>query len=270
MKETNIQVDLIDFTGAGSDDPQWRAARLLAFTKNTRLNMSPDGFGRFLAMPMDELREELHYIVNTLPSSWEFVDATFVIREVSRACAQQITRTRWTPMEADIFGSYAMQAQRVTDMSEAPVYVPEAIKNGDQEGYDTYTAALRRSVQAYSDQVSLYGNHVEDARGLLPMHMSTNLVVKFNLRSLAELCRKRSSLRVQGEYNEVVRQMRSLLIDQWPWVEPFFAMKEELASGLLEDVARTIGKLDLEVLVGEGSARDIKMKLAKAADLLKV
>ena len=61
------------------------------------------------------------------------------------------------------------------------------------------------------------------------MHVSSNLVVSFNLRALAELCRKRSSMRVQGEYNEVVRQMRSLLISTWPWVEPFFAMK--LISG---------------------------------------
>lgn len=253
IKQTNIQVDLIDFTGAGTDDPHWRAARLLAFTKNTRLNMSPDGFQRFLDMPLDDLKGELAYIVNTLPSSWEFVNATFAIREVSRACAQQITRTRWAPMEADIFGSYAMQAQRVTDMSEAPVHIPESLTGIQRE---RYAACLQQALDNYISALA-HGIHQEDARGLLPMHMSSNLVVSFNLRSLAELCRKRSSMRVQGEYNEVVRQMRELLIAQWPWVEPFFAMKETLASAIIEEVAAEL-------------PREQRLKLAKAADLLKV
>lgn len=254
MNETKIQVNLIDFTGAGSNDEEWRAARILAFTKNTRLNMNPEGFQRFLNMPIDELKEELGYIVNTLPSSWEFVDATFVIREVSRACAQQITRTRWSPMEADIFGSYAMQAQRVTDMSEAPVHVPEAVKGTEYEA--DYRAALQASLESYIELRNA-GCHQEDARGLLPMHMSSNLVVKYDLRAMAELLRKRSSLRVQGEYNEVVRQMRELLIAKWPWVAPFFKHKNELAIDIIETIA---ARLD----------RDDKLALAKAADLIKV
>lgn len=253
MKETKIQVDLIDFTGAGSDDPHWRAARLLAFTKSTRLNMSPDGFQRFLDMPLEELQEELQYMVRTLPSSWEFVDATFVIREVSRACAQQITRTRWSPMEADIFGSYAMQAQRVTDVTEAPCYIPDSIP---EHLRTTYEMDLEFALNSYRKALE-YGIHNEDARGLLPMHVASNLVVKFNLRSLTELCRKRSSMRVQGEYNEVVRQMRALLIAQWPWSEPFFEPKETIASQIIEEVAATL-------------PREQRLLLAKAADLLKV
>jgi flavin-dependent thymidylate synthase len=253
MKTTQIRVDLIDFTGCGSADPQWYAARLLAFTKNTRLNMSPEGFQRFLDMPLEELKEELAYIVNTLPSSWEFVSATFMIREVSRACAQQITRTRWAPMESDIFGAMAMQAQRVTDVSDVPCYVPESLTGSERQWYER---ALQDGMDDYRSALEL-GIHNEDARGLLPMHVASNLVVSYNLRSLAELCRKRSSIRVQGEYNEVVRQMRELLCEQWPWAEPFFAPKEELASKIIEEVAREL-------------PRELKMKLAKAADLLKV
>jgi len=255
MKETKIQVDLIDFTGAGTSDPEWRAARLLAFTKSTRLNMSPDGFQSFLDMPVEEIKEQITYMVRTLPSSWEFVDATFCIREVSRACAQQITRTRWSPMESDIFGSYAMQAQRVTDVSESPMYVPEAVKENGAK-LALYEAALEWEQTAYKQALQI-GIHQEDARGLLPMHMSSNLVVKYNLRSLTELCRKRSSMRVQGEYNEVVRQMRELLIAQWPWAGPFFEMKETIASQIIEEVAATL-------------PREQRLLLAKAADLIKV
>jgi flavin-dependent thymidylate synthase len=215
--------------------------------------MSPEGFQRFLDMPLAELKEELAYIVNTLPSSWEFVNATFMIREVSRACAQQITRTRWTPMESDIFGAMAMQAQRVADVHDAPCYVPESLTGDERLAYEEALSISMANYRAALDA----GIHNENARGLLPMHVASNLVVSYNLRSLAELCRKRSSIRVQGEYNEVVRQMRELLCAQWPWAEPFFAPKEQLASAIIEEVAREL-------------PRELKMKLAKAADLLKV
>ncbi len=254
MKETNIGVDLIDHTGSGHADPLY-AGRLLAFTKSTRLNMSPDGFQRFLDMPAEKVLEELHYMVSTLPSSWEFVDATFCIREVSRACAQQITRTRWSPMESDIFGSYAMQAQRVTNVSEAAMYVPEAVK-GIAGAYEHYTGSLDASMDEYNFAIGM-GVHNEDARGLLPMHVASNLVVKFNLRALTELCRKRSSMRVQGEYNTVVALMREHIIRIWPWSEPFFEPKETIASAIIEEVAAEL-------------PRELRLKLAKAADLIKV
>lgn len=254
MKETNIKVTMIEATGMHSADPNWFAARLLAFTKNTRLNMSPEGFQKFLDMPLDQLKDELGYIVNTLPSSWEFVDATFMIEEVSRACAQQITRTRWSPMEADLFGSYAMQAQRVTDVTESPLYVPDSVKGTDME--EEYKLILNRAMAGYS--TLLAGEvHNEDARGVLPQHMSCNLVVKLNLRVMSELLIKRSSMRVQGEYNEVVRQMREQVLALWPWAEPFFDPKETLASRIIEEVAAEL-------------PREQRLKLAKAADLIKL
>jgi flavin-dependent thymidylate synthase len=253
VKHTKIKVDLLDFTGACGDDPHYYAARLLAFTKNTRLNMNPEGFERFRTMPLAQLEDEMKYMVRTLPSSWEFVDATFVVRDVSRACAQQITRTRWSPMESDIFGSYAMQAQRVVDVSDVGCYIPESLEGIDR---DFYEEAMSVAMGNYKQAVD-NGVHNEDARGLLPMHVASNLVVKYNLRALTDLCRKRSSMRVQGEYNEVVRQMRELLIAQWPWSEPFFESKETIASAIIEEVAAKLPRED-------------RLLLAKAADLIKV
>jgi thymidylate synthase ThyX len=254
----DAKVDLIDCTGMYSEDPSWFAARLLAFTKSTRLQMDPAGFQKFLDMPLPALEEELKYMVSTLPSSWEFVDATFCIRNVSRACAQQITRTRFTPMEADIFGSYAMQAQRVVDVSNAGFYVPDSIPPGPSREF--YTSCLTGQVTDYKEAMSDHGIKAEDARGLLPMHIHCNLVVKFNLRSLAELLRKRESLRVQGEYVEVCRQMRELLEAQWPWVAPFFQAKNKTACDVIEEVAREIE--------ATGNVELMK-KLAKASDLVK-
>lgn len=250
----DAKVELIDFTGARTQDEAYYAARLLAFTKNTRLNMDPAGFQRFLDMPLDELKPELEYMVSTLPSSWEFVNATFCIRNISRACAQQITRTRWSPMEADIFGSYAMQAQRVVDVSSAGYYVPDHLSEPQKEWY---AETLNCQVADYKDAMERQEIRPEDARGLLPMHMHCNLIAKWDLRALAELCRKRESIRVQGEYVFVAQEMRRLLCEKWPWVEQFFQPKQSIAADVIEKIALQITDLGLQ------------RQLAKAADLVK-
>src|SRR5215475_8095381 len=122
-----MHVDLIHFTGKGTSDETWHAARLLAFTKGSRLNMTPDGLDKFMAMPLLELQKELAYMSSTIASSWEFVDLIFAINDVSRACAQQITRTRQA--------SYAMQSQRVTNMSEVTCHVPDSVPKDCQLYY---------------------------------------------------------------------------------------------------------------------------------------
>jgi hypothetical protein len=105
-----MKVTLIDFTGAGFNDPAAHAAALLVFTKNTRLEMSAGGLAKYLSKPMMELLEELEYMANTIPSSWEFVDYTFMIEGVTRAFTHQLVRTRTA--------SFAQQTMRVLNVSE--------------------------------------------------------------------------------------------------------------------------------------------------------
>ena len=237
------KVSLIWFTGKGTKDETYGAARLLAYTKNTRLQMTPDGYERFENMPVDELEKELLYMSNTIPSSWEFVDVIFAINDVSRACAQQITRTRTA--------SFAMQSQRVTDMSNVTWHVPASI-----ERPSTYSEAIQRSIAEYEEAVK-NGVSLEDARGLLPINVHCNLIAKYNLRSVVDLLRARDSMRVQGEYQAVARQMRQAMFDVWPWVKPFFEPKDSKAIHLIEEVAASLDN------------KEMKMQLAKAADLLK-
>lgn len=254
------KVTLIDYTGCGamrswSDGPDGQyAARLLAFTKQTRLQMTPDGFEAFLRKPWSEIEPEIAYMARTIPSSWEFVDCTFTIQNVTRAAAQQITRTRFTPMDGDIFGSYAMQSQRVTDMSEVTFDVPAGIfeaKLGDE-----YSSVMRDSLAGYAGLIG-DGADLQDARGVLPMNSHCNLVVKYNLRSLSEMFRKRESLRVQGEFVDIVRLMRAEIERVWPWSAPFFIPKDQVAIEIIERIAKTLPQHD-------------QRELAKAADLLKV
>jgi len=242
-----MKVSLISYTGQGHPDPLY-AAKLLVFTKNTRLKMTPDGMEKFSLMSEKELKPELDYMAGTIPSSWEFVDLIFSINDVSRAIAQQITRTRTA--------SFAMQSQRVTDMSEVTWDKPEI---DDQFEYEF---AMEDSLNSYKKQIEL-GTSMEDARNLLPIGVHCNLIAKYNLRSFVELCRKRDSLRVQGPYREMVKKMKKQVLEAWPWAEPFFENPQHKAIRMLEEVAE-------ELAEGGAMYKGHSGKLAKAADLLKV
>lgn len=243
-----MQVSLIDYTGAGTPDPARAAANLLVFTKSTRLAMEPGLLGEIAAWPQEKIDEELAYMAKTIKSSWEFCQLTFLVRGVTRATAQQMTRTR--------NASYAMQSQRVTDARSI------AVTNNLAEGSEArglYDAAVDAAKFSYAALVDA-GVPLEEARGLLPMNTQCNLVVSYNLRTLTDLVKARKSLRAQGEYNAIVREMEACVLAVWPWAAPFFESDNAIAIAMLEEVARRIG-----ITTGRGDGWEI----AKAIDLLR-
>jgi thymidylate synthase ThyX len=245
------KVTLISYTGHGHPDPLY-AARLLAFTKATRLNMDPHGFESMMAKPASEILSELEYMAGTIPSSWEFGDLVFLITEVSRATAQQITRTRTA--------SFAMQSQRVTDMAK----VNWESRFGEIESMGinvSYDDAMKRAIENYSEFVKS-GMSLEDARDLLPIGVHCNLVAKYNFRTVVETCIARDSIRVQGPYRSVVSQMKEEVLRVWPWSETFFRPREERALKMLQEVAEQLAEAGA---VYKGPAGQI----AKAIDLIK-
>lgn len=244
-----MKLSIIDYTGRGTEDPQYYAARLLAFTKATRLDMTPALMDAVNDWPQDKLEEELRYMAGTIPSSWEFVDVTFLIQGVSRAAAQQITRTRTA--------SFAMQSQRVVDMSAVEFVNP--FPGYDIDNRRTFNDICDRALSGYQTLVNA-GAAKQDARGVLPAACECNLVAKYNLRALVDLIRARASLRTQGEYAELVVKMREAVFEIWPWSRPFFESPNDKAIQLLEEAARGIG---IETGTGPG------WQIAKAIDLLR-
>lgn len=187
------------------------AKELLIFTKSTRLTMSPGLMDEIRSWPEEKKLEELEYMANTIPSSWEFVDYVFMIEGVSRAFTHQFVRSRQ--------GSYAQQTMRVLNMGE----------------YDyVYTDRVRADIQArgivdivnenirlgYNKLIEL-GLPAEDARGVLPTNISTNIVAKFNLRAFVDLAKSRTGGRTQGEYQKVMNAMVDEVLDVHPWAEKF-------------------------------------------------
>jgi len=236
----NPKVSLISCT----QDP----IALLLFAKSTRLGMRAKDFDELKNLPDEEQRKELEAVATTIKSSWEFIDVVFLIEGVTRACAQQITRTRT--------GSYAMQSQRVTNAGDMEVTNPFVAGTTEHTAF-SYSCTLAKDT--YADLIYL-GVKQGDARGIMPLNTTCNLLCKYNLRSFVDLVTARTSLRTQGEYREIVLQMSYLVTQTWPWSIPFFRHPNEAAVKILEDL---VAELDLNVGFGVG------WQIAKAIDLIK-
>lgn len=208
-----MKVQLISYT----DD----AVNLLLFTKNTRLMNDDDAYAQIAEWPQEKKQEELDYMLQTIRSSWEFIDYTFNIRDVSRGFTHQFVRTRQA--------SYAQQSQRTVDMSGFGYYTPPRIAENEvaKALYDKAMADINDSYQALREIVP-----AEDARGILPTNIHTNIVAKFNLRTLSEMAKSRLSPRAQGEYQEVFKLMVAEVTKVHPWALPFLTPTEWAAPSM--------------------------------------
>lgn len=218
----NAKVSLINYT------PD--AEETLIFTKNTRLTMSDDSFEQTFKIPTEEKRTQLEYMSRTIPSSWEFIDYIFVIENVTRAFTHQFVRTR--------HGSYAQQTMRVLEMSQFSYHLPDGIAE-DPTATQIYDETMQKIQKGYDELLEL-GVKAEDARGVLPTNIHTNICAKFNLRTLAEMAKSRLGLRTQDEYRDVLNKMLDEVIKIHPWAELFLFPKGQDAFERLDSVIQDL------------------------------
>lgn len=187
------------------------ARQLLVFTKKTRLNMSAALLNHVNDMSDEAIQSELDYMVNTIKSSWEFVDFTFCIEGVGRGFTHQFVRNR--------LGSYAQQTMRILDM-DGFEYITGPSISSDPKLQLQYDNAMKSINEAYTSLIA-QGAKIEDARGLLPTNISTNIIAKFNLRALSQMMLSRASNRTQGEYRDVLDAMYEAVVQAEPWCAEF-------------------------------------------------
>jgi flavin-dependent thymidylate synthase len=224
-----MKVLLIDYTGNGNPDPDY-AAKLLIYTKSTRLEQGEATRAKVAAMTDEELEAELDYVSKTIRSSWEFITYTFEISGVTRAFTHQLVRTRT--------GSYAQQAQRVVDMSEFDALLPSSvIVAGGRPEWNGLMDHIRSTYATLRDA----GVPAQDARGVLPTNVFTNIIAKFDLRALVDLIGKRENLRAQGEYADVAQKMAWQVMAVHPWTRPFLYPQRTRTPALDELMREALG-----------------------------
>jgi len=208
-----VKIKLVECTPNAKD--------LLIFTKNTRLLNVEDAYDEIKDWPEDKKQEELDYMLQTIKSSWEFIDYVFEIRDVTRAFTHQFVRTRT--------GSYAQQSQRTVDMEGFGYYTPPRISE-NEIAKAIYDECMQKINEYYQDLREIVP--AEDARGVLPTNIHTNIVAKFNLRTLHETAKSRLSPRAQGEYQQVFKLMVDEIVKVHPWAEPFLTPTEWSAPSM--------------------------------------
>lgn len=227
------KVELIDYTGCGRPNAAEYAARLLVYAKNTRLTQGADTRAQIAAMKKHDLEAELDKISKTIRSSWEFCDYTFEVTGVTRAFTHQFVRTRT--------GSYAQQAQRVVDLRNGfTTRLPETVKNVGKEGL--WNLVMGCIGSGYKE-LREAGVPSQDARGVLPTNVHTNIIAKFNLRTVADLVGKRENLRAQDEYaDDVMPQMKAEVLRVHPWTDKFLNPERTKTPALDAILRRLLGE----------------------------
>lgn len=198
-----MKVTIIDYTK--------NAKELLMFAKNTRLKMSPDGLSEIMDMPEEEKQKEVNYVFGTISGPLEFVDYTVMIEGVTRAFTHQLVRHR-------VGTSFAQQSMRAVSMQDFECLATGLCAEG-QIGSDIYKKTINRIRASYSNLIDI-GVSEEDARGLLPTNVLTNILMKVNLRSLATMMEQRLCNRAQEEFRNVMAEIKSQVQLLHPWAEP--------------------------------------------------
>lgn len=230
-----MKVTLVDFTGAGSTMPDVYAANVLIFAKSTRLNMTPDLLTKVTEMTEEQRKAELEYIANTIPASHEFVHYTFLIEGVTRAFTHQLVRSRQF--------SYAQQTMRVLNVegweyATGPTITNDRIAFGEERSKKSdYDSTMEHIDWCYKELIK-NGAAIEDARGILPTNILTNIMMSGNLRNFCDLIRKRSSPRTQGEYREVLTGMKSEMLRVHPFTKMFIDRTFDQAASDLDDMIK--------------------------------
>jgi len=178
------------------------ALELLILTKSGRLATGTT-FQKIMKWSYGKKMEHLGYMMDTIKSSFEFVDYVFEIKDVSRAFTHQVVRTRTA--------SFQQQAMRVVDARNFSY-----LKSTD---HPSYNKAFEISLEEYGKMLD-DGVPVQDARGVLGTGIHTAIFVKGNLRTLSNMAELRLCKRAEGEYQSVFKKMVDQVLEFHPWAEP--------------------------------------------------
>lgn len=184
------------------------ADKLLVFSKRTRHSVSLESFEEVQGMSIEEIDQELDYVFSTIGSSWEFVDYVFLLEGVTRAFTHQLVRHR-------VGVAFAQQAMRVGEQSDFGYMMNNDIYE-DRHKREVYIRIMDQIQTGYNELMAL-GARPQDARGVLPTNILTNILFKVNLRAFADASNVRLCIRAQGEFQRVARLMQAQIISHHPW-----------------------------------------------------
>ena len=147
----------------------------------------------------------------------EYVDTIWVIKNCSRAFQQQLTRTR--------LATYAIQSLRVVTrkgFAENGCYnMPPSLTEDQKQFFH----ASMLSIQHNYEYLIELGVSPEDARGILPLNIHSDISFRINLSAMYHMLNQRLCVNTQWEYRQVATQMKEQIYNKmgFTFAEPISA-----------------------------------------------
>lgn len=167
----------------------------------------PDGSGKIMK----------HCIRSGHTSVTEFCDFTFHVSGISRALSHQLVRHR--------IASYAQRSQRYCSEDGFGYVTPKSISDSERANY-IYNELMEK-IEEYYETLQSLGIPNEDARMVLPNACETVIEVKMNLRTLMNFMNERLCTCAQWEIRQLAQEMRRLVLEVIPQLEPYLVPKCE-------------------------------------------
>ena len=157
-------------------------------------------------LPWEEMLE------GGLQSALETQVIVFEVSGISRALTHQLVRTRKA--------SFHQQSQRATYMGKHPdVRMPDSIMRNEKVRA-AYEDAIAATHFAY-EQATKADIAYQDARYILPEGTETYILCEYSILEFMKLYSYRACSMFLWEMVHTVREMKRVLVDAHPWIEPY-------------------------------------------------
>lgn len=190
---------------------------LTRFTENPIIAIEEAASNCYDSAPSNEGKILKHCIKSGHTSVTEFCNFTFHIEGVSRSLLAQLTRHR--------HAGYAVRSQRYCSEDGFEYIIPPSIKNNEAT-LNQYNAVMEHLQTMYS-VLQKQGIPNEDARYVLPNACETKLELTMNLRALMNFFNERLCTCAQWEIRALAKEMKRLIIEKIPELEPYLVPKCE-------------------------------------------
>lgn len=159
----------------------------------------------------------------------------FAVSGVSRTCTHQLVRSRRA--------SFHQQSQRASYYGEYPdIRIPESVwRNEKARIY--FLRAAEAAREAYQVACALDISY-QDARYILPEGTTNYIMCEYTVREFIDVFAYRGCSMFSWEIVHTMREMRRLLIEQYPWLAPYVKISCEKTGPAV------ISKLEGDVVVG--------------------
>ena len=162
-----------------------------------------------------------------LQTALESQVVVFAVSGVSRTATHQIVRSRRA--------AFHQSSQRASFLGAQPeMRVPESVWTAPPHVRNLWLKAIAMAHEAYRAACDVDVSY-QDARFILPEGTTNYIMMEYPLREFINVYAYRGCFMFQWEINSVMHMCRDLLVERYPFLEPYIKISCEKTKGALDD-----------------------------------